>query len=381
MGESAGPAVRAGLRWAGRRARAARRRHREDALLRLPGFVRPAADRRHRLPRRDGARRRRDRRGGRHRPRRQPRDRRGLRRLGRRRGAGRTGRGFARRRRRAVTSPSATRTSASTSGRAARRWRRSGRRCTQALRCGTATVRCRERSRGRDRLAAKAAGHPGAQRRDEAAVRVPPALGDERDRRSARQGVVLRARRRGHRRRPLRPVRGLRRRLSDGLDRDRQGRPAEAREDVHRMLALLGLLPAGRLPLRGDLVDRATRPDDWRITGVDPAPGLGARARHGGGASAPASRVRGRRSPGRRSRLGDPARRRSTPARSTVPSSHGRTPTTPWRGVPTLATSPEQIRERRRELLQPDDGARVPRPRHGRARAADARIASGRHAV
>ena len=68
-----------------------RRRRRGDphALLGLLGLVRPAPDRRHRLPGRHRPRRRAHRRGGRHRPRRLARHRRRLHRLGGRRGAGR----------------------------------------------------------------------------------------------------------------------------------------------------------------------------------------------------------------------------------------------------------------------------------------------------
>ena len=73
------------------------------------------------------------------------------------------------------------------------------------------------------------------------------------------QDVVLGAAGRGHRRRPVHPVRHLRGRLPVQLDRHRRGhRPARAGQDVHRLLAVLGLLPAGRAPLRGPVaaVDR-----------------------------------------------------------------------------------------------------------------------------
>ena len=80
------------------------------------------------------------------------------------------------------------------------------------------------------------------------------ARADERDTRAAGQGVVLGARGRGDRRRPLHPVRYLRGRVPFQLARRERGhQPPRAREDVHGLLALLGLLPAGRAALRGDL--------------------------------------------------------------------------------------------------------------------------------
>ena len=81
---------------------------------------------------------------------------------------------------------------------------------------------------------------------------LPHPRRDERDRRTAGQDLVLGARGRGHRRRPLHPVRHLRRRLPVQLDRHRRGhRPARAGQDVHRLLAVLGLLPPRRAALRG----------------------------------------------------------------------------------------------------------------------------------
>ena len=73
------------------------------------------------------------------------------------------------------------------------------------------------------------------------------------------QGVVLGARGRRHRRRPLHPVRHLCGRVPVELHRRRRGhRPARAGQDVHRLLAVLGLLPPRRPALRGALapVDR-----------------------------------------------------------------------------------------------------------------------------
>ncbi len=82
------------------------------------------------------------------------------------------------------------------------------------------------------------------------------------DRRAAGQDLVLGARGRSHRRRPLHPVRHLRGRLPVELDRGQRGqRSARAGEDVHRLLAVLGLLPPRRAALRGavaavDVADR-----------------------------------------------------------------------------------------------------------------------------
>ena len=140
---------------------------------------------------------------------------------------------------------------------------------------------------------------------------------------------------------------------SIGIGNDDLPRP---REDVHRLLAVLGLLPPGRAPLRVDLaapgahatasptraehrtgrIPGAAEPtpaaaDDWRITGVDPAPGS-ASSREARGETARSEL--GASSPGRRRRHGDPARRASRPARSTAPSSPGRTPSNPWKGDP-----------------------------------------------
>ncbi len=73
------------------------------------------------------------------------------------------------------------------------------------------------------------------------------------------QDLVLGARGRRHRRRPLHPVRHVRGRVPVQLDRRQRGqRSARAGEDVHRMLAVLGLLPPRRAPLRGAVaaVDR-----------------------------------------------------------------------------------------------------------------------------
>ena len=85
---------------------------------------------------------------------------------------------------------------------------------------------------------------------------------------AAGQGVVLGARSRRHRRRPLHPVRHLRGRVPVELHRDRRGhRPARTGQDVHRLLPVLGLLPPGRAALRGAVaaVDRveATRMPKW----------------------------------------------------------------------------------------------------------------------
>ena len=79
---------------------------------------------------------------------------------------------------------------------------------------------------------------------------------------------------------------------SIGIDEDTE--PARAGQDVHRLLAVLGLLPARRPPLRGAVaaVDRRGRDEDaevqpaqvrsdssdtyWKISGGPPADGLGA---------------------------------------------------------------------------------------------------------
>ena len=91
---------------------------------------------------------------------------------------------------------------------------------------------------------------------------LPGARGDERHHRASGQGVVLGARGRRDPRRPLHPVRHLRRRLPVQLHRHRRGhQPARAGQDVHRVLAVLGLLPPGRAALRGAVaaVDRRRR--------------------------------------------------------------------------------------------------------------------------
>ena len=67
---------------------------------------------------------------------------------------------------------------------------------------------------------------------------------DERYRRGAGQSLVLGAGAGGDRRRSLRAVRRLHRGLSVRLTRHRRRQSAEAGEDVHRLLPLLGFLPA-----------------------------------------------------------------------------------------------------------------------------------------
>ena len=150
---------------------------------------------------------------------------------------------------------------------------------------------------------------------------------------------------------PLHPVRHLRRRLPVELHRHRRGhRPARARQDVHRLLALLGLLPAGRTPLRGAVAafDPRRRGEDAEVqprprsrvptprtrTGrspeARPADGLGAVV----DAYAVRAAARARRRPGRR-RGQRAADRRCWPAgeidgaagvrsRATTPTSSGR---------------------------------------------------------
>src|SRR5579875_3911692 len=87
------------------------------------------------------------------------------------------------------------------------------------------------------------------ERADEA---LPAARGDERHPRTAGQGLVLGAGRRRHRRRALHPMRHLRRCLPVELDRrQHENGPTGAGEDVHRVLAVLGLLPPRRPALRG----------------------------------------------------------------------------------------------------------------------------------
>ena len=200
---------------------------------------------------------------------------------------------------------------------------------------------------------------------------LPDPRGDERDRRAAGQDVVLGAAGRGHRRRPLHPVRDLRGRLPVQLDRHRRGhRPARAGQDVHRLLAVLGLLPPGRAALRGPVaaVDAAPESGDelpgavvradaadnyWKITGGPPGDGLGAvldayavragrplrRGPGRRGGHRPADRRAGRR--GDRRRPGHPAERR--PRRAVEgggpPGHHG-----------------QGDHRRRRQLLQPDHG-------------------------
>ena len=185
---------------------------------------------------------------------------------------------------------------------------------------------------------------------------------------------------RGHRRRPVHPVRHLRRRLPVQLDRHRRGhRPARAGQDVHRLLAVLGLLSRGaacatrpcgrRRPChgrrRGDdrrdgAVVRADAADNyWKITGGPPGDGLGAVARRlrGAGRSPP------RRRPGRRGGH-RPADRRAGRRR------HRRRPGHPAERRPRRAVEgrgppghhgPGDHR-RRRQLLQPDHGPGRARP-------------------
>ena len=135
----------------------------------------------------------------------------------------------------------------------------------------------------------------------------------------------------GDRRRSLHPVRHLRRRLPVELDRHRRGhRPARAREDVHRLLALLGLLPPRRPSLRGPVA--AVDPEDrghrgWRPSRSAPTP----RTPTGRSPAAPrptgsgrcssatpcASSARNDGCPGRRGRHGACSPRCWRPARST----------------------------------------------------------------
>ena len=171
-----------------------------------------------------------------------------------------------------------------------------------------------------------------------------------------------------HRRRPLHPVRDVRGRLPVELHRRRRGhRPARAGQDVHRLLAVLGLLPPGRPALRGAVaaVDRGpptrtaevqpaqVRADSVRHLLEDHRRPPGGRARRGGGQPTPCGPARGIddvQDGGAVQRAADRAagrRARSTapwcPSRATIPTSSGRasppSPPRPRRSAPPRAAS------------------------------------------
>ena len=205
------------------------------------GLVRAAPDRRHRVPWGHRPRRRAHRGGGRHRTGRVARPRCRVHRLGDRCHAGRQGA-----RRAACVWSAATRPSGAPRSRST---------------CGP------------DGCPGRVGGDDLADRRRRCAREaLPRPRGDERHRRAARQGVVLGARGGRDPRRPLHRVRDLRCRVPLELHRDRRGhQSARTGQDVHRVFAVLGLLPTRRPALRG------------AVAAIDGGPGRGRRGAAGAG--------------------------------------------------------------------------------------------------